>query len=174
MKTATRSVGHKTLTLEQLAPSISVAFSPNLHSWMRAKGHFYRDGGVLQGVFRVKPDTRLAECFGAGTLLIGYPCAQYKGDNDFVGIRLISALCEGAKAGSFCYAGPTSGLQEVVGFWDQYLLVGRCAMDPDHKVHFMDDRYSLNGDIRTCRWCGVKHERVITPRTVLDESWAAA
>lgn len=173
MTNATRLIGHRTLTLERLSPSISAAFSPNLYSWMGAKGHFYKDGGVLQGVYRVQPDTRLAEFFDAGTLLIGYPCTQHKSSSDFIGIRLISALCEGVKAGSICYAGATSGLQEVVGFWDKYLAVGRCAMDPEHKEHFMDERYSMNGDIRTCRWCGTKHERVVTPRAVFDESWVA-
>lgn len=167
--TTTRTVGHSTLKLKQIAPSISAAFSPNLYRWMRAKGHFYKDGGVLQTVFRVKPGTTLAQEFGAGTLMIGY--AGDQGENGFIGIRLIAALCHGTKAGSFYYVGMAAMLDEVADFWEQYMQVGRCAIDPDHKEGFMGDRFTLDGDTRTCLWCGAKHDRVMTPRTVFVESW---
>lgn len=137
---------------------------------MREKAHFYKDGGVLQTVFRVKPETRLAKDFGAGTLMIGYPDSG--DENGFVGIRLMAVLCEGVKAGSFYYIGMATMLEEVEGFWEQYLKVGRCAIDPTHKEGFLDDRYNMGGDTRTCLWCGAKHERVLTQRTVFDESWA--
>ncbi|MYM92676.1 hypothetical protein [Duganella vulcania] len=172
MTTTTRAVGHATLTLKQLAPSVSAAFSPNLHSWMRAKAHFYKGGGVLQTVYRVKPDTKLAKEFGAGTLMIGFP--EDPTEKGFVGVRLMSVLCQGTKAGDYYYLGMAPMLEEVEGFWDQYLKVGRCAIDPEHKEGFMADRYSMDGDVRTCRWCGAKHERVLTPRTVFDETWKSA
>lgn len=57
MTTTTRPIGHKSLTLKQLAPTQSASFSPNLYRWMRTKVHFYEEGGVLQTVYRVKPDT---------------------------------------------------------------------------------------------------------------------
>ena len=169
MTTATRFIGHKTLTLRQIDPTKSASFSPNLHRWMRAKGHFFKDGGVLQTVYRVLPDTRLAREIGAGTLMLGY--AEDPTEKGFVGIRLMAALCQGVKAGSFYHIGVAPMLEEVVGFWDAYLKVGRCAIDPAHKEGFMGDRYSMDGDTRTCLWCGSKHERVMTPRTVFDESW---
>lgn len=172
MTATTQTRGHATLALKDIAPSKSASFSPNLHSWMRAKAHFDKSGGVLQTVYRVKPDTSLAKEIGADTLMIGYP--ESRDENGFIGIRLISALCQGAKAGSFYYIGMASMLEEVSGFWDQYLKVGRCAIDPSHKEHFQGNRYSMEGDSRTCIWCGAKHERVMTPRTVFDESWAAA
>lgn len=169
MTTTTRIIGHDTLTIKQLAPSQSASFSPNLYRWMRTKAHFYKGGGVLQTVYRIKPDTSLANNFGAGTLMIGYPDSP--DECGFSGIRLMAALCNGAKAGSFYYIGIATMLEEVKGFWDAYLQVGRCAIDPTHKEGFMADRYKMDGDTRTCLWCGVKHEQVMTPRTVFDESW---
>ena len=171
MSTETLHIGHATLTLKQIAPAVSGAFSPNLHKWMRSRGHVFRDGGVLQSVYRIKPGTRLAESFGAGTLMIGYRTDDYAGDTDFIGVRLMAVLCQGTKAGSFCYAGASQELDEVADFWDQYLKVGRCAIDPEHRRHFIGDRYGMHGDTRICLWCGTKHQRVTTPRTVFDESW---
>lgn len=168
----TREIGHRTLRLKQLVPSLSPAFSPNLYYWMRKKAHFYKDGGVLQTVFRVKPETRLAKELGAGTLMIGYADADGD-DNGFVGIRMMEALCLGAEAGSFYYIGMAKMLEEVDEFWEQYLKIGRCAIDPAHKESFLGERYSMDGNTRSCTWCGAKHERVMTPRTVFDESWTS-
>lgn len=170
MTTTTRPTGHKSLTLKQLAPAQSASFSPNLYRWMQTKAHFYRAGGVLQTVYRVKPNTQLAKEYGAGTLMIGYP-GDAGGDQGFVGVRLMAVLCNGVKAGSFYYIGMTPMLEEVEGFWDAYLTIGRCAIDPAHKEGFMADRYSVDGDTRIFLWCGAKHERAMTPRTVFDESW---
>jgi hypothetical protein len=166
MHTTTRSIGHPKLTLKQIAPAVSAAFSPNLYRWMKKKAHFYKDGGVLHNVYRVLPDTPAAKSFGEGTLLIGY-----LDENDFCGVRLMSTLCEGGAASSLCYLGIGPDLAPIEGFWDSYLKIGRCAIDPDHAEGFMDERYATVGATRTCLWCGAKHERVMTPRTVFDESW---
>jgi len=165
-------VGHKTLRLRELRPKLSPAFSPNLYHWMRESAHFYTDGGVAESVYRVKTGTLAAETFGAGTLLIGYPINGYPGDADFSGIRLMAVLCQGAKAGRVCFVGIAPDLELVEGFWDCYLNVGRCAVDPEHQEHFIGgERYRIDGDARACLWCGVTHKRVLTPRTVMDESW---
>lgn len=168
----TSPVGHKTLHLLALAPKLSPAFSPNLYRWMRETAHFYKDGGVAEAVYRVVANTKAAESFGAGTLLIGYPLNGYLGDTDFSGIRLMAVLCQGAKAGRWCIAGIAPDLELVEGFWDHYLTAGRCAVDSEHQEHFIGgERYRIDGDARTCLWCGVTHKRVLTPRTVMDESW---
>jgi hypothetical protein len=82
----------------------------------------------------------------------------------------MSALCHGSKAerSAHCFG---SGLEQVVGFWNDYLKVGRCAIDPTHEKEFKSDRYSMEDEVRTCLWCGVQHDLVMTPRTVIDESW---
>lgn len=160
--------GHATLRLRDIDPAKNQGFSPNLYRYLKRHGHFYRDGGILDNVYAVKDGTRLAEFFGAGTLMIGFSC-----DGDFVGSRLIAVLCNGAKEDRFSYPGRAMVIE---GFWDRYLLVGRCAIDPVHEEHFMGDRYEIQGDERVCRWCGARHQRIVTPRTatVFDESWVDA
>lgn len=166
-------VGHPTMTLHEISPSRSAAFSPNLYRWMFSEGHAYKGGGVAETVFRVLPDSKLEKHFGAGTLMIGYPYNQYEGDTDFSGSLLISVLCNGSKAKRFCYSGAAGSLEVVDGFWDRYLQVGRCAIDPEHQQHFWgNERYSIAGDTRTCLWCGQTHQRVLTPRIAIDESWS--
>lgn len=148
---------HPSLTLAQLAPTLSAAFSPNLYKWMKAKANFYRDGGVYQAVFRVKPDTRLARSWGTGTLVIGYASNEYEGDTDFIGTRLMSVLCQGVEASSACHPGLAADLEEVDGFWDRYLAVGRCAVDPEHREQFVGgDRYIEVGGRKACVWCGAE------------------
>jgi hypothetical protein len=162
------------MRLGDIEPSKSPSFSPNLYQWMRQKAHFYRDGGHAEFVYRVLPGSRAEKAFGAGTLLIGRPYNAYEGDTDFSGIRLIAALCQGAKADRVCYPGIMDSLEPVEGFWTRYLQVGRCAVDPDHAEHFVSaDRFSVSGDVRSCRWCGAKHQRTLVPRIVHDETWTA-
>jgi len=174
MLTQSIPVGHSTLTIKQLAPGVSASFSPNLYRWMKSCGHAYQDGGVAEAVFRVLPGTRLANEYGAGSLMIGCAYNQYEGDMDFSGSLLIAVLCNGAKAPRYCLPGAVIMLEKVEGFWDRYLLVGRCAIDSDHKDHFCgNERYSVEGDVRTCLWCGEQHQKVVTSRIVVDESWVA-
>lgn len=168
-------IGHKTLRLRDLLPGKSASFSPNLYRWMRQHAHFYRNGGLAESVYRVKPGSRAAESFGANTLLIGYPYDAYPGDKDFSGVRLMAALCNGSKADRVCYPNIFPDLVLLEDFWDRYLRVGRCAIDPEHREHFMGgDRFKGNGEHRACLWCGVKQTKVLTPRTVVDESWVTA
>lgn len=167
-------LGHKTLRLSDLAPEHSPSFSPNLYRWMKCRAHFYSDGGVAEGVYRVKPGTSTAEYFGDGTMMIGYPMNGYPGDTDFSGVRLYHALCNGSKALSWCYTNMAPDLELVEGFWDRYLQVGRCAIDPEHQTHFSGgERFIVNGNVRKCLWCGQQQRQVVTPRTVLDEAWEA-
>lgn len=173
MITTTRTIGHATLTLKQLSPTFSASLSPNLYRWMRAKAHFYKGGGVLETVYRVKPDTQLAQDYGAGTLMIGYP-GDAGLDQGFVGIRLMAVLCQGVKAGSFYYVGMTPMLEEVDGFWDAYLKIGRCAIDPTHQEHFQGDRFHVHADARDCLWCGHQQRKVVTSRVVHDTTWVSA
>lgn len=167
-------LGHKTLRLRDLSPEHSPSFSPNLYRWMQRRAHFYLDGGVAENVYRVKPGTPTADSFGAGTLIIGHPFNGHPGDTDFSGVRLYHALCNGRKALSWCYGNMAPDLEVVEGFWDRYLQVGRCAIDPEHQEHFSGaDRFAMKGDIRKCLWCGHQQRQILTPRTVYDETWEA-
>jgi len=148
-------VGHKTLRLRQLSPKRGPSFSPNLYRWMRDCAHFYTDGGVAQAVYRVKNDSPATSYLGAGTLVIGIPMHGYPGDKDFSGAPLIGVLCKGSSEPRVCFANLVPDLELVEGFWDRYLAVGRCAIDPDHNEHFLGGaRFQEHGDHRTCLWCG--------------------
>jgi hypothetical protein len=160
-------VAHKTLRAAQIAPGKSPAFSPNLYAYLKAHGHFYRDGGIAEGVYAVRAGTKAAEEFGAGTLMLGFP-----DDAFFSGTRLISALCNGAKDVRMSYVIGNS-VDPIPDFWDRYLLIGRCAIDPGHQEHFMSDRFDVRADGRTCRWCGHQQHKVVTPRVVYDEAWVS-
>lgn len=168
-------VAHPTMTLKDIAPGKSPAFSPNLYRWMCSRGHTYRDVGVADGVYRIRAGSRFAELYGDGALFIGHPYRQYEGDTDFSGMLLTAVLCYGTKAGAFCYPGAAQDLEEVVGFWNNYLKVGRCAIDPEHQEHYLGgERYRTEGDTRTCLWCGKEQHRHIKKRVVSVETWLDA
>jgi hypothetical protein len=172
MTTTITPVGHPTMTLKDIQPSRSAAFSPNLYRWMQKQGHAYRDGGVAEAVYRILPGSKLANDFGAGALMIGHHYNQYEGDTDFSGALLMGVLCHGAQSKRSCYSGAVGSLEVVDGFWDRYMQVGRCAIDPTHEQHFFGaDRYAVAGDARTCLWCGEKHRREAVERTVIDQVW---
>lgn len=164
-------IGHPSMRLKDIHPNKSPAFSPNLHRWMRHRGLAYLAGGVSDTVYRVRPGSKMATMYGAGTLFIGHPYSQYIGDTDFSGAPLIGVLCHGTKAGSSCLPGAMHSLEEVQGFWVRYLQVGRCAIDPGHEQHFIGgDRFVIENDLRECLWCGVRHriitQSVMTPKTM--------
>lgn len=174
MTTLATPVGHRTMRADDIKPSKSASYSPNLYKWMKAKAHFYADGGVAQGVYRVLENSRLANEFGAGTLFIGCFYNQYEEDKDFSGATLMSALCSGKDAGGYCYVRAKDSLVEVKGFWEQYLEIGRCAIDPQHDMHFLgDDRFVENGDVRTCLWCKSRHKKKLIETVVVKEKWLA-
>ena len=164
---ATRQIGHPTLVLADTAPSKSEAFSPNLHKYLKEHAHFFRDGGILDGVYKVLPDTKAASQFGAGSLLLGYPDEGF-----FTGARLMSVLCLGREAERCAYP-CGSGLKFLDGFWDNYLRVGRCAIDPAHRENLLAERFREHATGRECLWCGHQQRKVVIPRVVHETSWIA-
>lgn len=160
-------IAHPTLRLDDLAPGKSPSFSPNLFKYMRRRGHFFRDGGTIVDVFVIREGSRAATEMGAGTLMLGFVDGHF-----FSGVRLTEALCLGAQATSMAYA-ISASVEPLAGFWDDYLVKGRCAIDPAHAEYFIGDRYSTAGAVRTCLWCGAQHAKVETSRVVIDTSWVA-
>lgn len=157
------------LQLDQIAPGRNVAFSPNLYEWMKKRAHFYADGtGTPQTVWRVKSNSGDGAFF-EGSLMLGRA-----GDHgDFLGVRLMNVLCEGRKATSWCFPNLLSNLEPVEDFWDRYVRVGRCAIDPDHSIHYLDDRWRQTAEnARTCHWCGVVQTRRTFQELVEGEAWA--
>ncbi|WP_409286893.1 hypothetical protein [Pseudomonas guariconensis] len=130
-------------------PGLSPAFSRNLHRWLT---HVGRPGDT---VYRAQTGSSFAQVHGADTLIIGQPYDEYPGDTDFSGSLLTQVLCLGRAAVRSCHSNATSDLLEIDGFWQRYVEVGRCAIDPEHKMHFRDDndRLEVVGGLKTCNWC---------------------
>jgi hypothetical protein len=163
---ATRTIGHPTLRIQDIAPTHSPAYSPNLHLYLRVHGVFLREGGLLDAVYKVKPGTKAAQWFNAEALLIGHIA-----DNLFTGSRLMSALCDAHYADRASYPCGVDGLELQEDFWERYLKVGRCAVDPAHAETFQGSRFDESDDARTCSWCGHHQRKVLVPRIVHDTTW---
>ncbi len=75
-------------------------------------------------------------------------------DGWFSGCRLTAVLCYGAKEQIYAHPNIT-GLREINDFWNEYERIGRCAIDPEHQMFFIDDnsRWLINGNERKCIWC---------------------
>lgn len=126
------------LDVAAIHPRNGAKYSPNLHAWLTLRSKKHR--AETSRVFADKD----------GTLWIGF-----LDDGYLIWSRLMSVLCEGKKAESFAF-GYLGKLDEVPDFWARYTAVGRCAIDPAHKMYFVGDdtRWRRAGDKRECLWCG--------------------
>ncbi len=126
------------LDVAAVHPRNGSRYSPNLFSWltMRSRKHH----AWTSRVYRDKD----------GTLWIGM-----LDQGDLFGARLMNVLCNGSKAEGGCWIN-LRGLVEVADFWPRYMRDGRCAIDTEHAQYFIGDdtRWAVNGDTRTCLWCG--------------------
>ena len=115
-------------------------FSPNLYRWMKKHKNISLNFAVYQ------------EKNVPQNLWVGYYF-----DGDFIGNRLMDVLCNGTSSliGSWS---KMKGLKEDKYFWFLYLSYGRCYIDKDHQIDFVDDesRWKTCLDLRKCLWCG-KH-----------------
>ena len=146
-----------------IAPANKPSYSPNLHAfarrWVGRRIHapeVWRDAdGVLW----------------LGEIDREHPAPATCG---FTGVRLNGVLCFGSKEydrrGWFTNLGP-GNMTHIPDFWARYLPIGRCAIDVDHRQHFTGDkeRYTMNGSIRTCNWCGAKHLRTVEVEVIERE-----
>lgn len=130
------------LTISAIAPRGSAKFSPNLYRWLTARSNV-----------RAARHSRVFSDAG-GVLWIG---ELWEGDC-FIGSRLQAVLCNGPQESRCSYEGQTfiSGMVEVHDFWSMYMVVGRCAIDTEHKIAFTgeDARWRVQGETRSCLWCG--------------------
>jgi hypothetical protein len=126
------------LDVQAIHPSRGAKYSPNLHRWLSARAQ-------VRQLERMKVYQR-----DDGALFVGFVH-----DGDFIGARLMSVLCDGAKADSWC-SPQGSRFTEVPDFWERYTRDGRCAIDTEHRQWFIGDetRWSVDGDTRRCAWCG--------------------
>lgn len=127
------------IKVELIDPKIHQKFSPNLFKYLRRdrrkRGSFFnestfyrRDGDLFFGILH---------------------------DGDFIGNRVWPILCRGLKEHGWCFACEGDLFMEDPAFFASYLKIGRCALDPEHTMSFLnsDSRYTATGD---CTWCGGK------------------
>ncbi|MCF5371999.1 hypothetical protein [Pseudomonas syringae] len=135
--------------LARIDPKRSPAYSRNLHLWMKSNG---RSGDT---VYKITAGSTLARIYGDGSYFIGQPYGDYEGDSDFSGALLMQILTMGCQVVRACYTGDAPRMIEVADFWDRYELVGRCVIDPDHKIGFRDNaqRFYFAQGQHCCKWC---------------------
>jgi hypothetical protein len=153
MRTTASSNG---LDMAAIHPSKSPRYSPNLYQWLNTRGRTYR---TYTSRVYLRSDGKL-----------------YIGDKDeyfLSGSLLMAVLCNGSKETGFAY-GFVNELTEVEDFWERYTKDGRCAIDTEHSMHFINDesRWLREGDKRTCQWCG-NHTQTLRrwTETVKKSAW---
>lgn len=147
------------LELMSIDPNRGAKYSPNLYAYLKrkAKGPWLQ----LQRVFKDEQ----------GGLWMGY----FDDVGHFNGAKMGRVLTEGGKAETFCYVN-LGGLREIEGFWDHYIQDGRCAIDPQHEMYFVGERWrtSEDGNSRSCLWCGKAHQfkhDIVTTKVVHSTEW---
>lgn len=150
------------IDLELINPERNKKYSPELFKWLKkAAEKVWSDAEIK--VFR---DSEM------NVLWIGY----ITWDKCFMGCRLISAMASGGKKQAFCWSNKINDLTEVEFFWENYLRVGRCAIDTKHNFRFVNenlDRWKFTGENhRKCLWCGERQNRYSKRITRTEFYWA--
>ncbi len=135
------------LDLAAINPRNGLQFSPNLHRFLKKRGSTW---AKTCRVFRDADNT-----MWIGSL-----------DNGWLhGARLMGVLCYGPREQVWAHLpGSLGGLQELPDFWTDYMRIGRCVIDSEHKKSFIKDetRWAVHGDERSCLWCGNAHQKLET------------
>ena len=150
-------------------PKNDPKYSENLFRFLR-KRHFYGQVFYLQtaGEPPFSASLNLAPNIYLGVADTPYIC----------GARLSEILCNGTKAKTWAhpFAQDCQDITEI--FWSRYLALGKCAIDPGHKLYGSADRYERleDGNTRRCLWCGRTEILHIEQRVMVvqDERWLAA
>jgi hypothetical protein len=137
------------LDLAVINPRNRPQFSPNLYKFLKTAGT------ARAGTYRVFRDAD-------NVLWIGSLDSE---EHWFHGAQLMSVLCFGSEEQVWAHPpGKMNGLQEVTGFWWDYMHIGRCAIDTEHKKSFIGDEtrwaFTEDGNHRSCQWCGKVHQKM--------------
>lgn len=141
--------------LDKIAPKRHQKYSPNLYKWLK------RNPGIAAQAQVWREDNTKDLWIG----FLGDDCLYW------TGAMLMQVLCTGAKhsTGSYSFK-QFKGMNVVENFWKEYIRIGRCAIDPEHKVWFLnsDTRYVGTTTGRKCQWCGQEQELIEEKRYLLD------
>lgn len=146
------------LDVAAIDPQRGSKYSPNLYQWLTSK----RIQGRVWAI-RVYRESN-------GTLWIGT-----LEDRELIGSKLNAVLCNGARQTTAAWQ--CIDAVEVPDFWARYTSVGRCAIDTDHSMGFMNDesRWLVTGDHRSCQWCGKANQTLKRYTEIIQrEKWVTA
>lgn len=94
-------------------------------------------------------------------------------DGYFMGARLTEIIRNGARTKMWAHP-PSKAFTHVPDFWARYVELGKCAIDPEHKLYFDKERYTQNGTLRSCDWCGRIERSRTVEKTVTNTIWELA
>jgi hypothetical protein len=138
------------VSLSDIRPRNGNKYSPNLHAFMQKR---LRDCEASTWMVATSDDGYLC--------LVWEWLDEHGKHRDYVSTLLMGVLCNGAKAQTSIVLNRTFTFHP--DFWQTYKAIGRCAVDPEHKVWFLNDderwEVSEDGKIRSCRWCGNHTQR---------------
>ena len=150
-------------------PEYKPSYSPSLFRWMR------KTQKESPSLFK---DLRVFRTVNADhsphALFIG---VSWDDSLSFCGSRMSGVLCHGGRETRGVHTHLTIGknlIDVADDFWEEYLRVGRCAIDPRHMTHFASDspRYEFPDDnTRVCLWCGETFSKRVVERIEADVFW---
>lgn len=150
--------------LASISPKNGPKYSPNLYRWMRSRKSWWRDQVVA---YR---DTK------TDLLYLGY---FDEVPSDWLSAAMLNRILGVGSAATVC-AYRNHDFEMVPGFWSEYVRLGRCRVDPDHRQYFIGDetRWVYDGeDVRYCAWCGecrqVRTQKRVTQTIEVWESMEA-
>lgn len=147
--------------IELCDPRLAPKYSPNLHRWLLIRWRRYEPAA---------PRIFVENCDGATLLRDGYVGERH--DGSLICARLLTVLSKPrAELGSMMLP---HTFEPVAEFWPDYVARGRCALDPEHKTSFIDERWRVDGDTRECLWCGARQVRKVWRETVEYSRWRVA
>ena len=133
------------VAISDINPAINSKYSKNLYHFLkRSEGVFHKIQAYLDK---------------DGVIYLGWI-----DDNDsdgavwFTGARLMAVLCFGTRERIWAFAPGLVNkmkLRHLPDFWTKYKAVGRCAIDTNHEMWFVDDDSRWDPvHPGVCQWCG--------------------
>lgn len=149
-----------TLSIENFKPKKHPKYSPNLYKWLRKRKKTFQSLEIFSDEHN--------------RLWIGNIIYNNNGAEMLHGCLLMRILCNGSKSDfmSYLVSGHFTGpLTPVLDFWEQYEKLGRCAIDKDHQINFIDEssRWKTNDDERECLWCNNYKQKLITEEKIVKQ-----
>lgn len=128
--------------LEEINPKNHEKYSENLYKWLKKNKNFLPGVNVYKNIKENK-------------LYIG--CFNETHDTNFWGAGLNAVLCKMSNDLFRLHEILISDFVVIENFWEDYIKIGRCAIDVDHTMSFLNSdnrwKYTNDGNTKSCTWC---------------------